>query len=81
MPYKVKEAFKAKYPHAVTIVDGVAVAFAEKELTIEVPGTLHEPPKKRVYPAMTQECMKYLKEVENHPAIEFFESDAKKTGK
>jgi hypothetical protein len=81
MPYKVKEAFKAKYPHAVTIVDGVAVAFAEKDLIVEKPGTLHEPPKKRVYPAITQDGMKYLFEVEKHPAIEVVESDAKKTGK
>lgn len=75
--YRVNPKFREKFPNAVTLVDGVSVTFSNKDLIVETPGTLNDPPKRRVIPAMTQEQMKYLKEVENHPAIEIVEPEKK----
>jgi hypothetical protein len=68
--YKVNDKFAAKYPNAVTLVDGVGVAICGKDLEIETPGTAQRPPSKRVIKAATQAQLKYLYDTEKHPAIE-----------
>ena len=68
--YKVNEKFAAKYPNAVTLVDGVGVAICGKDIEIEIPGTAQRPPSKRVIKAATQAQLKHLYDVENNPHIE-----------
>ena len=68
--YKVNDKFAAKYPNAVTLVDGVGVAICGKDIEIETPGTAQRPPSKRVIKAATQAQLKYLYDAEKHPAIE-----------
>lgn len=76
--YRVKPSFQKQYPGAVTLIDGAGVVLAEKDLTVEIPGTLTHPPQIRVYRAATHGDLKHLFEVENHPAIEIVEPKGKK---
>lgn len=79
--YRVKPSFQKQYPDAVTLIDGVGVVLADKDLIVDVPGTLSHPPKKRVYRAATPDDFKYLFETERHPAIEIVEPGRKKSAK
>lgn len=79
--YRVKPLFRKQYPNAVTIVGGVGVVLADDDLIVDAPGTLTHPPKSCMYRAVTQDDLRYLFEVERHPAIEIVESERKKTAK
>ena len=79
--YRVKPSFQKQHPDAVTLIDGVGVVLADKDLIVEIPGTLTHPPKSRVYRAATPDDLKYLFETEHHPAIEIVEPERKKSGK
>lgn len=79
--YRVKPSFQKQHPDAVTLIDGVGVVLADKDLIVDVPGTLTHPPKLRVYRAVTSDDLKYLFETEHHPAIEIVEPERKKPAK
>jgi len=67
--YIVDPQFIAKYPGAVTLIDGAPVALSGKDLTVETPGTRENAPKTRVIPGATQEQLRYLAETERNPHI------------
>lgn len=71
--YQMRPADLAKYPDAVTLVNGVAVALGGKEIVLNKPGTKEHPPRIRKVRPATQEELKYLLEEEKHPFIEEIE--------
>lgn len=71
--YQMRPADRAKFPDAVTLVNGVAVALGGKEIVLNKPGTKLSPPSVRKVRPATQAEMKFLFEEEKHPFIEEIE--------
>lgn len=67
--YAVNAAYIAKYPGAVTLIDGAPVALSGKDLTVKKEGTLTRAPSERVIPGVTQEQLQFLAETERNPHI------------
>ncbi len=68
--YRVNRSFQKQFPHAVTLVNGVAVALNEKGFNYSKPGTSRNPPQTISVKAATQKDLEYLYEKEQNPFIE-----------
>lgn len=75
--FRVNQIFAGKYPNAITQVNGVRVALCGNDIQVEKPGTDAKAPEKFTVKAATQAQLKYLYEVEKHPAIEAYEEKEK----
>jgi hypothetical protein len=76
--YRISPLYRIQHPRSVTVVNGAGVVLSDEDLVHEEEGTLAHPPRKRTYRAATQEDLKYLFEVEGHPAVEKIEQEGKK---
>lgn len=63
--FQVTAKFKAKYPNAVTLIDGVTVALGGEELVHNIKGTVKGPPRVRKVRPATQSDLKILFEQGN----------------
>lgn len=75
--FRVKSIFARTYPDAVTQINGVRVALSESDIKVEIPGTDAKAPETLTVKAATQVQLKYLHDVEQHPAIEAYEEKEK----
>lgn len=71
--YQMRAQMLAKYPNAVTLVNGVSVALGGKEVVNIKPANASGPAVERKVRPATQAELQYLFETEKHPFIEEIE--------